>query len=505
MSTIPKFEDTDEIQDVPSFDDTTAVNFDDTVDVDAPQKIPDADLPKLKSFSEQWDEIKSVASEAPGKIVDRWEDFKEGIPLSEGARKLGAMAAPGNYEDNIAAQKKTSTERHVKDPTGSTVAKGAGGFMAPATAGMGFMKRVLVDAGLSASDAATRANEMKDSFNEALNAGGISAAINLLVSGLGTAGKTAGKLDEFAERRAVKSLDPILSQQERLADKGAVNRLGREMLDGDIVKFGSSTDEIADNLETVLKRDGTRIGEIRKEAEEAGANIDLSRLAKKGDALVGFSGATNPAAQDAMEQYADTAASLATVPNRSLSQAQEEITDLSKRVNFKSPTNAIPPAQQEAFRKVRADMVDLSTDQIRQKTPQNVDEYSGLLDRFSLFKDGDEIAQKAVARQSKNSDMGLRSSILANRAAQAGGPEGVAKGVTMMMVEKLVKERGNAAIAVGADKAAKLLDMGPGALGKYAKVLSDAANKGSANFAMTHGLLMKDPEYKAIIEQESAP
>jgi hypothetical protein len=473
------------------------------------QKIPDAALPKFKSWSEQLDDVALAAADAPGNAADRWEDFKEGIPLSEGARKLGAAAAPGKYEDNVAKMEKESTKRAEDAPVGSIIAKGAGGMTGPATAGLGFVKRVLVDAGLSAADAATRANELKDAFSDAVKAGGLSAGLNVIGKAISGTGKVVGGLDEFAERRAVKSLDPILSQQERLADKGTVNKLGREMLDGDIVKFGSSTDEIADNLEGVLNRDGKRIGEIRAAAEAAGGEVDLSRLAKKGDAMVGFTQASNPAAQEVAERYAETASSLAKVPKRTLSQNQEEIADLSSRVNFKRPSDAIPVAQQEAFRKVRGDLVDLNTDQIRQVTPENVDEYKGLLDRFSLFKDGDEIAQKAVARGAKNSDLGLRGSVLASRAGKEGGVEGTLKSAAVAMLEKLAKERGNSALAVGADKAAKMLSAtGAYALGGYAKVLTDAANKGSSNFMMTHTMLMKsDPKYKALIEQEegSAP
>jgi hypothetical protein len=39
----------------------------------------------------------------------------------------------------------------------------------------------------------------------------------------------------------------------------------------------------------------------------------------------------------------------------------------------------------------------------------------------------------------------------------------------------------------------------PEALGKYAKVLTDAAAKGSANLAITHQVLQKDPEYQKIL------
>jgi hypothetical protein len=524
MADVPKFDDTEDL-DIPSFDDTEPVSFDDTEPMDepapadkVPEKLPDSAFTGAIGSPSDKDMLKALKG-VPQTVPDALANLREGVPGAGWVKKGAAAFKAGldklrgsdksfeeEYDKWTAAENKTKAERVARNPDAARAGEMMGAMTGPSTASLKFMQRVMVDAGMSAADAAGRSAELKDSFDEAVKAGGISAGINLLGGMLAKGGKAVGGLDKFAEERAVKSLDPILSQQERLANKGAVRKLGREMLDNDIVKFGSSVDDIADDLGNVLRRDGREIQGIRTAADAAGASTDLNRLARKGSAMEAFSDATNESAEDMAKVYARNADRFAKVPTRSIAETQEEIADLSSKINFKRPADAIPPAQQEAYRSLRRDMVDQVTDQVRQTRPQDLNKYQDLMERFALFKDGDEIVQKAVARNAKNADLGLRGSILASQAARGEGAEGLARGLSVAMLEKLAKERGNSALAVGADKAAKLLAK-PNMLGQYAKVLTDAANKGSANFMLVHSMLMKDdPKYKELVEsQESVP
>jgi hypothetical protein len=74
----------------------------------------------------------------------------------------------------------------------------------------------------------------------------------------------------------------------------------------------------------------------------------------------------------------------------------------------------------------------------------------------------------------------------------AGGGPGV-------LFRNTIQPMVGSSVAVAADKVSKALTATPELFGKYAKVLTDAAAKGSANLAITHQVLQKDPEYQKIL------
>lgn len=510
MSTIPKFEDTDEIQDVPSFDDTTPEDM----AADIPQALREGTDEEMQNALGAPDMMRAI-KELPQTLPDALANMQDGVPGAGWAKKAGAgfnalldkvrgsdNSFGQDYDKWTGLQKKEDESRIKRNPGASTAANMIGGTVAaPATAGLSFMKRVLVDAGMSAADAAGRADEMKDSFNEALKAGGMSAALNLLVSGAGQVVKGTDNLDKFAERRAVKSLDPILNQQEMLARKGSENKLGRELLDSDVVKFGYGVDDMAPRVESLLSDKGKRIGEIRDAADAAGAQVDFSQLGPRGEAMRTAAESSNATAGKVAEDYLENAKRFSKIPQRSIADTQKEIMGLSENIDF----NKINPSTTTiADKTLRKDLVGMVDEQLMSKVPALKTEHDSLKEAFGLLKDSDRILDKSTARSARNADIGLRDLLAANAATKSGGLEGGLKQGAAALAMKTVRERGNSALAVTADKAHKLLKT-PNMLGKYAKVLMDAANKGNSNFVMTHQLLMKDPEYKALVEQESVP
>jgi len=254
-------------------------------------------------------------------------------------------------------------------------------------------------------------------------------------------------------------------------------------------------------VESLLVDKGRRIGEIRDAADAAGAQVDFPQLAPRGEAMRTAAESSNATAGKVAEDYIENAGRFAKVPQRSIADTQKEISGLSENIDFNKIN---PSATTKADKALRSDLVGMVDEQLMAKVPGLKPEHDSLKETFGLLKDSDRILDKSSARSARNADIGLRDLLAANAASRSGGLEGGIKQGAAALATKLARERGNSVLAVTADKAHKLLQT-PNLLGKYAKVLMDAANKGSANFAMTHSLLMKDPEYKALVDQESVP
>ncbi len=468
------------------------LSFDDDAAASAPEAAPKLDVSQVKPYSLS-DEIDMIAG-IPGRAADTLANFREGVPGAGLAQKLGALVAPGDYDSNIERLKKERAERHARNPEGAPRAESLGASIVPA-GGASWWSRILNNAGMAAADRATRADSLDEAKSEGIKGGLTAGAIQSLLESVGGAGKFAKSI---AEDRAVKSLGPTLAQQQVLNNKGAARDLGREMLDEGVVKFGSSVEGMAPRLEELLAQKGQRIGDIRAAADDAGAQIDFSRLANKGDAKVAFSGATNDTTQAAAREYADNAANYATVPQRPISQTQQEIAELNNQIPFAKEFADLTPKQQ-AYKELRSDLVGQVDDQVRQRVPGAADEYQRLKEQFGLLKEGDKILDKSVARQQRNADIGLRDLLLGNAATKAGGG---AKGVAAAVASKLARERGNAAVAATANRMSQMLGADPGGLGKFAKPLMDAAKRGNTALMTTHALLMQDPEYAQLVGAE---
>jgi hypothetical protein len=373
----------------------------------------------------------------------------------------------------------------------------AGGAAAPnvGKVGPGFtaaMSRIGGNAALAAGDRASRADSLDEAKDEAVKAGSSAGVIQAVLESLGGVGRS---LKSLSERRAVKSIDPTLAQQQSLQDKGLREKLGREMLDEGVVKFGSSVDGMAPRLEYLLSKKGQRIGEIRDAADQAGAQVDFNRLVKMGDIMNEAAPATNEAGQAMAEAYSRNAQNLAKVPNRSLKQAQEEVMSLNEQIPFNKPF-ADRTDKQQAFSELRSDIVQQMDDQVAKRTDL-APEFDNLKQQFGLFKEGDKILDKSVARQARNADFGLRDLLVAGAAPVDG-----TKKAALALASKMARERGNSSVAVMADRMSQLMGANPSRLGKYIKPLVDAAKRGNQSLMATHMLLMKDPEYVATLEAD---
>lgn len=303
------------------------------------------------------------------------------------------------------------------------------------------------------------------------------------------------KLASKAEEKAVKALDPILSQQELLRNKDAVHDLGRSLLDEDVVRFGRSVKGMQPRLEESLAKKGARIGEIRDAADQAGYGVDLRGLSENAQDGINASrhGISDKISEAA--HYADNVDNLVQDPIRKINEVQDVIGDLNNTLNFNKAVNKMTPADR-ANNTLRQDLVEQVDNTIQSHSPANFDEYKGLKNQYSLFKDGEDILDKSTARLDRNRSFSLTDHLVGGMAKGDGMVQDSAFKIAAAMANKLVRERGNSMLATSLD----MLSRQPERFGKFAQPLLDAASRGEAAVVATHALLMKDPEYRKLTE-----
>jgi hypothetical protein len=487
MADVPKFDETEEeTPAAPSFDDTEAVSFDDTVPDDEAAAPAEAEAKPTGEISDA--EFAKLQPDPKRELQDT-SDFlaamRANVPGAGLAYKAADVIRPGAE----AEQKKADAERAARNPDVERLGTAAGGVAAPNVGGA-WWQRILGNAGLAAADSATKADSLDEAKERAVEAGSTAGAVQAALSAAGGLGRG---LKSLGETRATKAFDPTLAQQQTLNDKGLRQKLGREMLDSGVVRFGSGVEDMAPRLEDLLSQKGQRIGAIREAADQAGAKVDMNRLVNMGEIQQEAAGATNQAGQSMAKAYLRNAKNYAKVPSRSLKQTQEEIMSLNEQIPFNKPFAERTPAQQ-AFSELRGDMVQQMDDQIAARRPDLVNENKETKELFGLFKEGDKILDKSVARQGRNADFGLRDMLAASQGT------GGAKKTAMALASKIARERGNSSVAVMADKMSKLMGANPSGLGKYVKPLKEAAARGNQALMATHLLLMKDPGYVQTLE-----
>lgn len=463
----------------------------------------DDELPELEFDDDSIEAPVDVnaAKPKPG-VLDTARAFmsgiEEGIPFSGAADKAGAAMAAGaakltfgkdktfgeNY-DNILKQAKGQREEvKALNSDAAQIGTAVSGFTSPAAKG-GLLARMLKAAGIATAD-----SELKKDKSDLVGSG-IEGGVAGVIEGLVPQAKG---LRTIANQRAVKALDPMLSQQVNMNRKGVADEIGKELLDSKVIGFGDSIEDIAPKLKEKLEDWGRKIGAIRQTATDAGAKADLSNMSRKADVMEALASRSNKMEGQTAKEYGDNVGRYLEQPHRSPNELQEEILSLNDKIPFQKELGDFTP-DQRAYKELRGDLVGKMDDSIKQVAPDKMDLYNNLKQKFSLFKDADGIAERSVARQLRNQDIGLKDAVLMS----TGGVGGAA----LAAGNKLLRERGNSAAAVAADRAARLLETAPQKLGKFGPALAKAMSEGNKSLSLTHYLLYQnDPEYRKVIDSE---
>lgn len=123
--------------------------------------------------------------------------------------------------------------------------------------------------------------------------------------------------------------------------------------------------------------------------------------------------------------------------------------------------------------------------------------YAAAKSDYGVGKRVGDIASKRLGATRSNELIGLKDLAAATAGAAAGGGPG---GVALGAASKFMRKYGATLQATGADKLAQILEKSPTALGKFGAQIEAAYTKSPIALLVTHRALMKDPDYRNLLE-----
>lgn len=399
----------------------------------------------------------SPAADVVGKGLEKLSDLVvTGVDSIPGVGYLkkaqAAIAAPikgQTYDETVSGYNQDIKERAERNPGEALTGSLLFGSAAPVSSASSALGRITQNTAVNALDAAGRGSSGIDTDNMTS-----AAAITALLSSGMEAGPLLAKLkpllgkasdvtEDFARAKAVKSLDPILSQQEMLDRKGLTNKLGKELLDSKTVNYGDSVDNMLPKVEKMLDLKGQQLGELRKLADEGGATVNLGELTDYVQQTQAKTKGMSQSTKDVADRLSKQFENVMEVPTRNVSQTADLLSSLGQDARFNKVS---APAAAEAARDIYGKIRSLGDEAAANVSPKLAADIADAREMFSLYKNGEEILDKATARQARNSTFGLRDVILAAPATSTDGMWSAA----VALASKLARERGNATMAAGA-------------------------------------------------------
>lgn len=412
------------------------------------------------------------------------------------------------YRDEERARDELAQKQH---PVVSTAANIAGSLAVPVPVKGGLLALAAKNAGLGALSGYGNAGE-GEGLTGALTGGalgGITGAGGKAVSNL--MDKTVAKgLANAAETQAVKATGVTLKDARKAANMGQVNKIGRDLLDEGVVKFGSNVDEIAERAgEKATNVYGKQIEEILDAATDAGGKISPFALAKE---LHGMPATTRKEILDQMAAQRDPSMKEASFkaaeylgdlfeknPNGIESNLANVMkSNLDKDLKWGQRSGTKSDLALDEMRKVRGAMKNKIDESVGEALgPEALAQLNNAQSKYGSLKFAKDAAGDRSSRENlANRAMSLSDYISGAAGLASGNP---ASAMVMAGGNKLIRTRGNSALAVTLDTVSKALNTVPESLGKFAPVLQAAASKGS--LAAVHAALMKsNPEYRQLVE-----
>jgi len=387
-----------------------------------------------------------------------------------------------------------------------------GGAAAPATVkgAIGYGALGGGAAGLGYSEAEDLSGMAKDTARGAAIGGALSGATTAAVKGAGKlfgGGKPtselvreyieaknqgfADSLQDFAEVRAAKAavgnqakyMDPLIR-------KGKVNKFGRDLLDENIVGFGDKAENILEKAAQAKDKIWGSMDELIEgvEAPVSGQGIgdDLLNYATEIDA---------PNTQGTVNQVLNQAKDFQGRGDVSMREAQRW-KNLYKWDDRDPSTMALGKEATNKAKMIISNQMENAVE--KSGADELLSKYRDLKSKYGSAALAEEVAEKLTSRQAKNRTFSLTDYGSAAAGVVSQGPRGAAFG----LANKVLRERGSSAVAVGADKLSQTLRRNPTKFGKYSETLIKAVEKGPTSVGATHYILWKnDPEYRETVER----
>jgi hypothetical protein len=500
-------------------------------------------------FSGLMDKAASATYAGAQEVGDLFRDEEDQKTFSE------------RYDADQLARKQALAEAQQRSPvasTAGTLAGGATGVAVPMpfaqTSGLaGAAGRVGAQTGMAALDVGTSGDKLfspEAARQAATVAGGLQAGAEALIPAgkavapmLSKLGDTVGdKLGEVAERRAVKA---ATGNNQRAYDvmerKGIVNKLGRDLLDEKVVT-GNKASSIADRSSTKQKEFGQKIGDLLQSVDDSGkAVVDGRSIAEQIREYVASKRA--PIGKGVKQGLLDQADEFETKGLIPLTEAQtikgeykwsadnpntmslgKKSTNKVSAILSKELEDAVDRAaanvghsslSQEATQTGSGAVSSVPITGPNQSTlkdaylvPELGNDYRNAKSKYESFATAAENAKKLANRQEKNRTVSLTDYLVGSAGAGIGAYssedklQGALQGAAFGLGNKMLRERGSSVAAVALDKASRAAMRAPKAYSRFVDILQNAMQRGSGSFATTHEMLLHDPDYRRLMEQE---
>ena len=314
---------------------------------------------------------------------------------------------------------------------------------------------------------------------KALSAGAVKAS-PYLKSGMNKLGDV---FEEGAEKLAVKATGATGNQASKFSPNA-----GRELLDQGLVKFGDDASRIAERVGQRHELAGKAIGESLDTLEQRGimGSVDnvVDGLQAQVDEL-----AKTPGNEKIIKQLQNEIDNLYI---RGESNIGIKTAEQAKR-NFQGQTNYF---SDEAEKKASGRLADsFKTEVERAATEADPSLAAKFMDEkkaYGLLSPIKEAAEKRAMQQSQSPFGGLTDIV----AGTAGGIKGLAAKYGIEQIGRRTASSG----AVMSDAIADIVRTQPQRLGKFAKPLQEAAQRGGNSLAATHFVLQQtNPEYRQLV------
>jgi len=331
-------------------------------------------------------------------------------------------------------------------------------------------------------------------------------------------GGASDSVKDYAEKRAVKAATGQNKRALKEIAKKDINKTGRVLLDEGIVTPGSTVETIGERAADARKSYGKEIGDIRNSLDELAPQGSVSGK-EIADAMRSYaqSEVDGPASQNLAKNLMAEADNFETRGNLSFKDAQR----FKKQYGFdaKDPAKRSGISTRDIDNKTYQlieDQVEKSVGNLEATSPDlagKLGRYKDVKDKYGAIAPAAKAAEdRAIANLSNNvlspSDKAAGFTYLLSKVGEAAlNPLDLVKAIAVGGTNKAVRGRFDSTAAVLGDKLANTLASAPERLGRYANILTDAAQKGPQAAAAIHFVLMqRDPEYRNKIEElENAP
>lgn len=341
---------------------------------------------------------------------------------------------------------------------------------------------------------------------------------------MSTAGKLSRgvsqeELQNFANRRAIKAGGADKSLEKEIIAKGRVGDYGRALLTP-LEEGGEKVVQAGDKVEDILPRVKAQRSAIKEKMNVVAKAIDDATpqsvsgpdIAKNIRAHAGKYPRTDEMAP-ILDDLENSAKYYDKKGDMSFADAQAH------KNTYKYNRNADPARIDATNAKKMAvsGEMDATANQfsedpnLGQDAKDKVALYADLKNRYGVMKNMEKagIAKSAANQVNRTGSltdhmMGLGVAAPAIGAAAMGHPAalaGLPVAVATSMANKAMRTRGSSTMAATANKVANMLQKSPQSLGKFRSILENALRQGPTSLALTHQLLMKDPEYMQTVGQ----